>query len=83
VNRPMTRGEVQDETQVNDSDVAKRATGFALLDEERRKEMARSGGQASQRSDKVRRWSPEVARQMGSLGGHAARDKRRAAGQQA
>jgi hypothetical protein len=56
----------------------KRKTGFALLDDDARRRIAKSGGQASARSDKAWRWTAEMAREMAPLGGHAARDKRRA-----
>jgi hypothetical protein len=52
--------------------------GFALLDVDVRREIARSGGRAAQKSEKVRRWTPETAREMAPLGGAAVRDKRRA-----
>jgi len=54
----------------------KRLTGFALLPDERRREVARIGGMAAQRSEDVRRWSPETAREMSKMGVAAARVKR-------
>lgn len=61
-----------------DSDASKRLTGFALLPEERRREVARIGGKAAQRSGDVRRWSAQTAREMSPLGVVAARSKRKA-----
>jgi hypothetical protein len=49
----------------------KRKTGFALLDEDARKRIATSGGRASAKSDKARRWSRQTARAMAPLGGRA------------
>jgi hypothetical protein len=49
----------------------KRKTGFALLDEEARKRIATSGGRASAKSDKARRWTRQTARAMAPLGGRA------------
>lgn len=49
----------------------KRKTGFALLDEDARKRIATSGGLASAKSDKARRWSGQTARAMAPLGGRA------------
>ena len=49
----------------------KRKTGFALLDEEERKRIATSGGRASAKSEKARRWTRQTARAMAPLGGRA------------
>jgi hypothetical protein len=50
---------------------AKRKTGFALLDEEARKQVATSGGRASAKSEKARRWTRQMACAMAPIGGRA------------
>lgn len=52
--------------------------GFARLDPEHRRRIAQAGGEAAQRSEKVRRWSADTARKMGRLGGIATRERGRA-----
>jgi len=71
----------QERALTTDGAAPKRKTGFALLDEEARKRIATSGGRASAKSDKAWRWTRQEALEMAPLGGHAARDKRRAAAQ--
>ncbi len=65
-------------TRQDATEAPKRRTGFALLPPEERQRIAKSGGQASAKSDRAWRWTAQRAREMASLGGHAARDKRRA-----
>lgn len=47
----------------------KRKRGFALLTQERRREIAQQGGLASQASGHAHRFTAEEARQAGQLGG--------------
>lgn len=53
--------------------------GFGAISPERRREIARMGGQASQALVTVHRWTPEQAREAGRKGGLAARARQRAA----
>lgn len=56
--------------------------GFALLPDDVRREIARRGGKAAQRSPDARRWTSETAREAGRLGGRAVHEKRREMGSQ-
>ena len=60
-----------------DDDEPKRKSGFALLPEDVRREMARKGGRTAQQQPNARRWTSETAREPGRLGGLAVHSKRR------
>jgi uncharacterized protein len=49
----------------------KRKQGFAAMDPERRREVARRGGQATHRLGKAHQFTPEQARAAGKKGGRA------------
>jgi general stress protein YciG len=51
--------------------------GFAVIDPERRREIARMGGQASAKSERSHKWSREEALQHGRKGGLKSAQKRR------
>lgn len=50
--------------------------GMALVDPERRRQIASMGGRAAQAKGTARRWTPEQAREAGRLGGLASRGGR-------
>jgi general stress protein YciG len=55
----------------------KRAIGFALMEPERRREVAREGGAAAHEQGKAHQFTPEEAREAGAKGGRAvSRDRR-------
>jgi hypothetical protein len=49
----------------------KKSTGFAAMDPERRRELARSGGRRAHELGHAYRFTPEVARSAGRKGGAA------------
>lgn len=51
----------------------KQRRGFAAMDLEKRREIARSGGRAAHAQGKAHQWTPETARLAGSKGGRASK----------
>lgn len=49
--------------------------GFAAMDEERHREIARKGGEASHEKGVAHEFSPEEAREAGRKGGQTAHEK--------
>ena len=78
----MSRGEFQNLENNADSCVeyvaasTKSARGFAKMDPERQKEIAKKGGVAAHRSGHAHKFSPEEARAAGKKGGKAVSENR-------
>jgi general stress protein YciG len=52
--------------------------GFAAMDRERQREIARQGGRAAHQQGVAHRWTSEEAREAGRKGGERSRSGRRA-----
>jgi uncharacterized protein len=61
----------------NMADSPKLPRGFAAMDPEERRKLARKGGRAVHRQGKSHEWSREEARVAGRKGGYAVQAKRR------
>lgn len=56
-------------------EIVKSQRGFAVMDPELQKRIARMGGIAAQKSGKAYRWTVEKAREAGRKGGKVTKDK--------
>lgn len=63
---------------MTDEEKPKRARGFALMDPERRRELAREGGRAAHRGGRAHRFTTEEAKIAGRKGGAGTHRARRA-----
>ena len=61
----------ENNTQTNGSEPKKSIRGFAAMDAEKQKEIARKGGRAAHEQGVAHQWSSEEAREAGRKGGQA------------
>jgi general stress protein YciG len=66
-------------TKKKQAKAGKKLQGFAAISAERRQEIARMGGKASNKSGKAHRWNRQEASQHGKKGGQKSAALRRAA----
>jgi uncharacterized protein len=60
----------------NEMGQQKSKRGFAAMDRERQREIAREGGKAAHRQGVAHRWTSEEAREAGRKGGERSRNSR-------
>ena len=60
----------------NEMGQSKSKRGFAAMDRERQREIAREGGRAAHKQGVAHRWTSEEAREAGRKGGERSRNSR-------